>query len=74
MKIVKGDVTLDGRITIDDLVVLQSAILGRININPIQKIAGDVSGDERLTSGDLLLIQKHILGMKMINEVVEYEI
>lgn len=74
MRIVKGDVTLDGRITIEDLIVLQEAILGRININQIQEIAGDVGGDGRLTSADLLRIQKHILGMKMINEVVEYEV
>lgn len=74
MRIVKGDISLDGRITIDDLVVLQQAILGMIDIDPIQEIAGDVSGDGRLTSGDLLLIQRHILGIGMINEVVEYEV
>lgn len=74
MMIVKGDVTLDGRITIDDFVVLQSAILQQIKLNPIQEIAGDVSGDGRIAAGDLLLMQKHLLGKEMINEVVEYEI
>lgn len=53
MMVVKGDITLDGRITIDDLVVLQSAILDKTKINPIQEIAGDVSGDGRITSADL---------------------
>ena len=69
--IIKGDVSGDGRIGLEDLMLGQAHILEIINLSESSKKALDVSGDGQTTSRDLFLIQRHILAMEIITEIEE---
>lgn len=69
--IVKGDVSGDGRITVEDVLLIKMYILKKITFNSDQMIAGDIIELGEVTVIDLTNIRAHTLGVKMITEVVD---
>lgn len=59
---VRGDASGDGVIKINDLILLQSQILGKISLKDEKYFAADVNYDGVLKINDLILIQSNILG------------
>ena len=59
---VHGDLNGTEGITIVDLLRLQKYLLGKINLEGVQKYAADVNSDGEITIVDLLRLQKHLLG------------
>lgn len=60
--VVYGDVNDDGKVTVDDaLVVLQGAV-GKIELNDAQKLAGDVDGEAGISVSDALVVLQKAVG------------
>ena len=60
--VVYGDVNNDGKVTVDDaLVVLQGAV-GKIQLNDAQKLAGDVDGEAGIGVSDALAVLQKAVG------------
>ena len=60
--VVYGDVNDDGKVTVDDaLVVLQGAV-GKIQLNDAQKLAGDVDGEAGIGVSDALAVLQKAVG------------
>lgn len=59
---VHGDLNGTDGITIVDLLRLQKYLLGKINLEGVQRYAADVNADGDITIVDLLRLQKHLLG------------
>ena len=59
---VRGDTTGDGAIKINDLILVQSHILGTKVLSGVKLFAGDPSYDGVVKINDLILIQSKILG------------
>src|SRR5581483_11037769 len=64
INIVSGDLTGDGQVTVQDLVVLANIIAGNITPSPTQKISGDVfqDGSGQITIQDLVTLANFIAG------------
>jgi len=58
---VRGDTSGDGAIKINDLILVQSHILGTKMLSGAKLYAGDTSYDGPVKINDLILIQSHIL-------------
>ena len=60
--VVYGDVNDDGKVTVDDaLVVLQGAV-GKLDLNDAQKLAGDVDGEAGISVSDALVVLQKAVG------------
>ena len=59
---VRGDTSGDGVVKINDLILVQSHILGARLLTDVKLYAGDVNYDGVIKINDLILIQSHILG------------
>ena len=70
--IIKGDVTGDGRINLEDIIMTRRYIVGSIDIVPWQKVAADVNNDGTVIINDLIAIRNHWNGTHIITEVTEY--
>ena len=68
--IVKGDSTCDGRITMEDLILIQMHMLGVVTLTGDEFIGADTNSDNNITLIDLANVQMHLLGVKMITGVV----
>lgn len=68
--IVKGDSTCDGRITVDDLIPVQTHLLGISALTGDAFTGADTNSDNEISLVDLANIQKHLLGVSMITGVV----
>lgn len=68
--IIKGDVNGDGRITIEDLLLIQSHILRIITLRGDNFVAADVNNDGDIGVTDLAKVQKHLLGVEILDEVI----
>lgn len=69
--IIKGDVNGDGKITNEDLILIQLHLLGYVTLTGDAFIAADINNDGTISAADLAQIQRHILGLMTINEVIE---
>ena len=69
--IIKGDVNGDGKITQEDLILLQLGLYGGEELIGDSSIAADANGDGILTSADADAIYLHLYGQKIINEVIK---
>ncbi len=58
----KGDVNGDGSITLVDMAMIKSSLLGHIKLNHNQKQGGDVNGDGSVTLVDMAMIKSYLLG------------
>lgn len=62
-----GDVNGDGRVTLDDVLMLQKFLAKMNDLNPAQQAAGDVDHNGDITLNDVIMIQKYLA--KMIPEL-----
>ena len=69
--IIKGDVNGDGKITVEDQVLIQAHIFEYTTLTGDALIAADTNNDGEITSADILKVQKHLLGTEILNEVIE---
>ncbi len=60
--VVKGDVNGDGRITITDVVALQSHVVGKQTLTGAYKEAADLNGDTNITITDVVKAARVIVG------------
>lgn len=68
--IVKGDSTCDGRLTIEDLILIQMHILDVVALTGDAFTGADTNSDNEIDAVDLANIKRHLLGVKMITGVV----
>ena len=68
--IIKGDVNLDGKIDIDDFILVDEHIKGIIQLTGDYLVAADIDGDGAITTEDLRLLQSHIAGNKNIKGLI----
>lgn len=68
--IVKGDSTCDGRITMEDLIAIQTHMLGISALTGDAFTGADTNSDNNITARDLADVAKHLLGVQMITGVV----
>lgn len=75
MIIIKGDVNLDGKVDIQDLMWFELHRNGDINLRqyPMSFLAADIDGDGALTNDDYNRIARHISAAKIITQVVEID-
>ncbi len=59
----KGDVNLDGKVTVADATLLQKYLASMVQLNDLQKKTAEVTGDSNLSISDATTIQKHIAGI-----------
>ena len=69
--IVKGDSTCDGRITMEDLILVQAHILGVSTLTGDAFTGADNNSDNVVNGRDSANVSMHLLGVQMITGVVE---
>ena len=69
--IVKGDSTCDGRITMEDLLAIQTHLLGKSTLTGDAFTGADTNSDNVIDIQDLANVFSHLTGTKMITGVVE---
>ena len=69
--IVKGDSTCDGRITIEDLILVRAHLLDIRTLTGDAFTGADTNSDNVIDIQDLANIFSHLLGTEMITGVVE---
>ena len=69
--VVKGDSTCDGRITMEDLIAIQSHILGISALTGDAFTGADTNSDNVVDGRDSANVAMHLLGVSMITGVVE---
>lgn len=69
--IIKGDVNGDGKITQDDLRLVQLHLLGGVGLTGDALVAADTNNDGEITIADLANVRMHLMGVYIINEVIE---
>lgn len=62
----KGDVNLDGTVSVADATAVQKYLASMAVFNSLQKKAANVNGDEVISISDATMIQKHIAGLLTI--------
>lgn len=62
----KGDVNLDGTVSVADATAIQKYLASMAVFNTLQKKAANVNGDENVSISDATMIQKHIAGLLTI--------
>ena len=63
---VRGDLNGDGIVKINDLILVQSQILGKTKLTNEKYYAADTNYDNSIKINDLILVQSHILGKKAL--------
>ena len=58
----KGDVTDDGKVSINDVLTIVRHINGFITLEDTKFLAGDVTGDGKISINDVLTIVRYING------------
>ena len=66
-KILKGDASGDGKISLIDLALVQRYLLGITDLTGNNYIGADASGDNKISLIDLALIQRHLLGLIVLS-------
>lgn len=64
---VAGDLNNNGTVTITDLVLLRSHLLGISNLTGLPALAADLNNNSELTITDLVLIRSYLLGLSSIS-------
>lgn len=68
---VKGDATLDGSVTIEDVALVELYVQGLTTLSEDAIMAADVTGDGVVDGFDRNKILQHIRGEQMITQVVQ---
>jgi len=66
--LIYGDVNGDGFIDKNDLLYVQSAVFGYVNLNSLKTSASDINKDGKVDKNDLLYVQSHVFGYSTINQ------
>lgn len=66
--IIKGDLTGDGVVSIDDLAEIKSHLLKSKSLDGLFKSAADISENGTISISDLLAIKKHLLSIVQIEQ------
>lgn len=64
--IVGGDLNGDGDITISDLLIQKSFLLGE-TLSPLETAAGDLNNDGDITVTDFIRVKSHLLGLEYVD-------
>ena len=62
MFVIRGDTSGDGLVKINDLILVQSQILKKIELDNYKFYSADLSQDGAIKINDLVMIQSYILG------------
>lgn len=57
-----GDINGDGQISTADEIKGKAAVLNKVELEPLQKLAADVNHDGNLTTADITRLKSTILG------------
>ena len=68
--VVKGDSTCDGRLTIEDLILIQMHMLKVVTLTGDAFTGADSNSDNEIDVVDLANIKRHLLGVSMLTGVV----
>ena len=68
--VVKGDSTCDGRITLEDALVVSAHIVGIYTLTEDAFIGADVNDNNKIDIVDVVGIAKHLSGAQMITGLV----
>ena len=60
--VVTGDTNGDGAVSITDMLVVKSSILGKNDLTGAYAAAADISGDDEITITDFLQLKAQLLG------------
>ncbi|MBS6444467.1 MAG: hypothetical protein KH373_01510 [Ruminococcus sp.] len=60
---ITGDVTGDGNVKSNDLLLLKKYLMGFVEAKDINMANADVTGDGEVKANDLLLLKKYLLGL-----------
>jgi hypothetical protein len=60
--IVKGDVTGDGKVRMNDVVILARAAIGDVTLTDEQLAAGDLDGNGRITMAEVVKVVRFVMG------------
>lgn len=63
----KGDVNLDGKVTVADATAIQKYLASMEILNSLQRKAAEVNNDSNVSISDATAIQKHIAGLAEIS-------
>lgn len=66
--IIYGDVNGDGEINRNDLLYVQSAAFGYVDLDTIKKVAADIDKNGSVDKNDLLYVQSHVFGYSKIKQ------
>ena len=64
--VVTGDINGDGNITLSDMLMVKSHILGKSTLSGAAALAADTNDDEALSITDFLQIKAHVLGKNQV--------
>ena len=67
----KGDVNIDGRKTLEDMLLILMHINGDIVLSGESLTNADIDGDGSITIGDAIKIRNHIQGFEIIDKEEE---
>ena len=70
----KGDANLDEKISIVDVALLRSYIIGNTTLNPEKLKVADVNNDNKINITDVVMIRAHIIGSLVIKDTVEVDV
>lgn len=70
----KGDVDLDGEITVIDVALTRGHIVKNVNLNPEKQKVADVNGDDDIGILDVVLLRAHIVGARTITDTIEIDV
>ena len=64
--VVTGDINGDGDISVTDMLLVKSHLLGKTTLEGVQAQSGDTNGDKTVSITDFLQIKAHILGREQV--------
>lgn len=68
--VVKGDSNCDGRITMEDLILVQAHMLDIVTLTGDAFTGADTNSNNAVNGQDLANVNRHLLGEQMITGVV----
>ena len=71
MAYIKGDINGDGKITLEDLALVNGHVVGYVTLTGAQFNKADVNNDGIVNALDLVKLKRHTWGNEIITEVVE---
>ena len=67
--VVLGDTNGDGRITITDVVAIQSHVVGKKSLEGVYELAADINLDDKITVTDVVKAARIVVGKDSIDKI-----